>query len=70
MTAKRHVPVMLDRIVAVLAPALAPASPGEPSVLLDCTLGLGGHAEALLAACPGMRLIGLDRDPQRAGGCP
>lgn len=59
----RHVPVMLDRIVAVLAPALAPEADQGESVLVDCTLGLGGHAEALLAACPGMRLIGLDRDP-------
>ena len=63
-THERHVPVMLDRVVALLAPALAPASANEPPVLVDCTLGLGGHAEALLAACPGMRLVGLDRDPR------
>ena len=65
MTAdERHVPVMLDRVVAVLAPALTPDpnTTGAP-VLVDCTLGLGGHAEALLAACPELHLIGLDRDP-------
>ncbi|HNQ07883.1 MAG TPA: 16S rRNA (cytosine(1402)-N(4))-methyltransferase RsmH [Tetrasphaera sp.] len=54
----RHVPVLLERIVDLLAPSLA--EPG--SVVLDATLGLGGHAEALLAACPNARLIGLDRD--------
>ena len=54
----RHVPVLLDRVVDLLAPSLA--EPG--SVVLDATLGLGGHAEALLAACPNARLIGLDRD--------
>lgn len=53
-----HVPVMLDRIVELLAPALS--RPG--AVLVDGTLGLGGHAEALLKACPELRLIGVDRD--------
>ena len=54
-----HLPVMRDRIVALLAPALE--RPG--SVLVDCTLGLGGHTAALLDACPGARVVGLDRDP-------
>jgi 16S rRNA (cytosine1402-N4)-methyltransferase len=54
-----HTPVLLERVVALLAPALV--RPG--SVVVDCTLGLGGHAEALLAAAPAARLIGLDRDP-------
>src|SRR4051794_3634951 len=50
---------MLDRIVELLAPTLD--QPG--SVVVDATLGLGGHAEALLRAAPRARLIGLDRDP-------
>ncbi|WP_255342309.1 16S rRNA (cytosine(1402)-N(4))-methyltransferase RsmH [Nocardiopsis sp. CNT312] len=54
-----HVPVMLDRIVELLAPALD--TPG--ALLVDGTLGLGGHSEALLRACPGARLVGVDRDP-------
>ncbi|WP_304454221.1 16S rRNA (cytosine(1402)-N(4))-methyltransferase RsmH [Nocardiopsis sp. YSL2] len=53
-----HVPVMLDRIVELLAPALS--TPG--AVLVDGTLGLGGHSEALLKACPEARLVGVDRD--------
>lgn len=56
----RHVPVMLARTVDLLAPALA--APG--SVYVDCTLGLGGHAEAVLKHCPEARLVGIDRDPQ------
>jgi 16S rRNA (cytosine1402-N4)-methyltransferase len=54
-----HVPVMLDRVLDLLAPALS--APG--AVLVDANLGLGGHAEALLAAHPALRLIGIDRDP-------
>ncbi len=55
-----HVPVLLERCVALLAPALA--APG--SVVVDCTLGMGGHAVALLRAVPSVRLVGLDRDPE------
>jgi 16S rRNA (cytosine1402-N4)-methyltransferase len=51
---------MLDRVVALLAPALQ--HPG--AVLVDATLGLGGHSEAFLQSCPEARLIGLDRDPE------
>ena len=54
----QHVPVLLDRIVALLAPALT--EPG--SVLVDGTLGLGGHAAAVLTRCPEVHLIGVDRD--------
>ncbi len=59
-TAPRHVPVLLERCVALLAPALA--EPG--AVFVDATLGLGGHSEAILGAFPGVRLIGVDRDPE------
>lgn len=55
----RHQPVLRERVTALLAPALA--EPG--SVVVDATLGMGGHAEALLDACPQARLVGLDRDP-------
>ena len=55
-----HVPVLLERCVELLAPALA--APG--AVVVDCTLGMGGHAEALLRAAPSVRLVGLDRDPE------
>ncbi|MFG2000089.1 16S rRNA (cytosine(1402)-N(4))-methyltransferase RsmH [Spirillospora sp. NPDC048911] len=55
-----HVPVMLDRVLAILAPALQVS--GRAPVYVDGTLGMGGHAEAMLTAHPGLRLIGLDRD--------
>jgi 16S rRNA (cytosine1402-N4)-methyltransferase len=56
--ADRHVPVMRDRVVELLAPALQ----DEGDVLVDGTLGMGGHAEALLRACPAAVLVGIDRD--------
>ena len=54
-----HEPVMLGRVVELLSPALT--SPG--AVYVDCTLGLGGHARAVLEVAPSARLIGIDRDP-------
>ncbi len=57
LTAIRHQPVLAERCVELLRPRPA-------GVYLDATLGLGGHAELLLAAsAPGGRLIGVDRDP-------
>ncbi len=59
-----HVPVLLDRCVELLTPALTRRSPdGAGAVLVDATLGAGGHAERFLTTLPGLRLIGLDRDP-------
>jgi 16S rRNA (cytosine1402-N4)-methyltransferase len=54
-----HVPVLLDRVLALLAPAVS----DRAAVVVDATLGLGGHAEALLRAHPQLTLVGLDRDP-------
>jgi 16S rRNA (cytosine1402-N4)-methyltransferase len=53
-----HVPVLLGRVVALLAPPLERAG----SVLVDATLGLGGHTEALLRHCPQALVVGIDRD--------
>jgi 16S rRNA (cytosine1402-N4)-methyltransferase len=49
---------MCDRVVALLSPALQ--QPG--SILVDATVGLGGHSGALLRHCPEARLVGIDRD--------
>ncbi|MGH3357220.1 MAG: 16S rRNA (cytosine(1402)-N(4))-methyltransferase RsmH [Nocardioidaceae bacterium] len=54
-----HIPVMPERVVDLLAPALG----GSDPVLLDATLGLGGHAEAVLETFPGVHVLGIDRDP-------
>ena len=59
-TADRHVPVMRDRIVDLLAPALD--RPG--AVFVDGTLGMGGHTEAILQRLPHVTAYGVDRDPQ------
>jgi 16S rRNA (cytosine1402-N4)-methyltransferase len=60
MTTPAHVPVLLDRVVALLQPALD----HEGAVLVDETLGLGGHSEAVLTRCGLARVVGFDRDPE------
>src|ERR671921_529354 len=55
-----HVPVLLERCLELLAPACE--LPG--AVHVDFTLGLGGHAEAVLERFPDVVLIGLDRDTE------
>jgi len=54
-----HVSVMRDRCVDLLSPAIAASS--NP-VVVDATLGLGGHTEALLQRFPQLTVIGIDRD--------
>ena len=51
-------PVLLGRIVELLSPALAATG----AVHVDATVGMAGHAAAILAANPGARLVGIDRD--------
>ena len=55
-----HIPVLADRIVELLAPALA----APAAVYVDCTLGLGGHAGAILSTFPHVRCVGIDRDAE------
>jgi len=54
-----HVSVMLDRCIDLLTPAIE--STLNP-VIVDATLGLGGHSESLLARFPNLTVIGIDRD--------
>lgn len=59
-----HIPVMADRCVQILAPALTRRAPdATDAVMVDATVGAGGHAERFLQEFGGLRLIGLDRDP-------
>ncbi|MDN3496088.1 16S rRNA (cytosine(1402)-N(4))-methyltransferase RsmH [Planococcus sp. APC 4015] len=53
-----HTPVLLERCVELLAPALS----RDGAVFVDGTLGMGGHSEAFLERFPHIRLVGLDRD--------
>lgn len=52
-----HVPVLCDQVVEWLRPC-------APGLLVDATVGAGGHAAALLDVEPGFRLLGIDRDPE------
>lgn len=54
-----HIPVMRDACLDLLAPSL-----DGPALLIDCTLGMGGHSEAALRRFPELSVIGIDRDPQ------
>ncbi|MCV7369323.1 16S rRNA (cytosine(1402)-N(4))-methyltransferase [Mycolicibacterium duvalii] len=60
-----HIPVLLDRCVELLGPALTRRSPDAAgATLVDATLGAGGHAARFLDRFPGLTLIGLDRDAE------
>ncbi|MET0931334.1 MAG: 16S rRNA (cytosine(1402)-N(4))-methyltransferase RsmH [Aeromicrobium sp.] len=59
MSEPSHVPVLLDRVLDLLAPSLDVDRP----VVVDATLGLGGHTEAMLTRFPDLHVIGIDRDP-------
>lgn len=50
----QHLPVLASEVVELLAPS--------EGVVVDCTLGLGGHAERILETAPGVELLGIDRD--------
>jgi len=54
-----HISVMRDTCVELLTPAI---NKSETPVVVDATLGLGGHSEALLESNPNLVLIGIDRD--------
>ena len=64
-TADRHVPVMLERVLDLMAPGLEAArAAGRTPVALDGTLGMGGHTEAILRRRPDTIVVGIDRDTQ------
>lgn len=56
---EEHVPVMLERCISLLAPAIERVA--NP-VVIDATLGLGGHSEALLSRFPNLKIVAFDRD--------
>jgi 16S rRNA (cytosine1402-N4)-methyltransferase len=61
----RHVPVLLDRVLELLEPAVAAAATqGRRPVVVDGTLGLGGHTEALLRRFEDLQVVGVDRDTE------
>jgi 16S rRNA (cytosine1402-N4)-methyltransferase len=57
--AELHQPVLLERALEILGPALN----SDSAVFVDCTLGLGGHSLAFLETFPNLTLVGIDRDP-------
>jgi len=55
-----HIPVLAPRALELLSPSLGDENP----LLVDATLGLGGHTEMFLASIPALRVLGIDRDPE------
>ena len=56
---QQHIPVALERCIALLTPAIEKSS--NP-VVIDATLGMGGHSKELLERFPNLKIIGFDRD--------
>ncbi|PAF47174.1 16S rRNA (cytosine(1402)-N(4))-methyltransferase [Helicobacter sp. 12S02232-10] len=52
-----HIPVLLDEVLEVFEKI-------QEGIIVDCTLGFGGHSQALLEAKPAIRVIGIDKDAQ------
>jgi 16S rRNA (cytosine1402-N4)-methyltransferase len=56
----QHLPVALDRVIEILAPVFE--KDNNEKLMIDATLGLGGHTYALLERFPNLKIIGFDRD--------
>jgi len=54
-----HIPVLLDEVLQSFE-----KMPKKDGIFIDCTLGYGGHSEAILKKFPEIRLIGIDQDPE------
>lgn len=66
--AARHIPVMANRVVDLLAPGIEAArAANRTPVLVDGTLGMGGHTELMLRRFEDATVIGIDRDTQALG---
>lgn len=57
-----HIPVLAQRCVELLRPAVDTGDERGQPVVIDATLGLGGHSELVLSTFPGAHVIGIDRD--------
>lgn len=60
-----HIPVLAERCLDLMAPALEiPREDGQPHIVIDGTLGLGGHSKLILERFSHVHVIGIDRDPR------
>lgn len=58
--AQLHTPVLLNECLDLLEPAFSIENP----IMIDCTLGMGGHTQGALERFPNLTVIGIDRDPE------